>query len=93
VVTVYLAWTSEPPADLDGPWREARSIAPGLVLLDSDETLSVVYHALKWSLADGSSLIVSPVPQTPKSRGMARGTTAWLRRRTSKPNQSGTDNT
>ncbi len=84
-VTVYLAWTSAPPADPDGPWSEARSIAPGLLLLDSIETLSVVYHALKWSLPDGSSLIVSPVQQTPKSRGMAPGTTSWLRGRTSPP--------
>lgn len=84
-MTVYLAWTSQPPADLEGPWREARQIAPGLLLLDSTETLSSVYHALKWALPDGSSLIVSPVQQTPKSRGMAPGTTAWLRRRTSRP--------
>jgi hypothetical protein len=82
-VTVFLAWSSEPPADLDGPWREARPIAPGLVLLDSPERLSVVYHALKWSLPDSASLIVSPVDHTPKSRGMAPGTTTWLRRRTS----------
>jgi hypothetical protein len=82
-VTVFLAWTSEPPADLEGPWREARPIASGLVLIDSPETLSVVYHALKWSLPRSAALIVSPVDRTPKSRGMAPGTTAWLRRRTS----------
>ena len=84
-MNVYLAWTAEPPADLDGPWREARPIAPGLLLLESAETLSVVYHALKWSLPDGSPLIVTPVDRTPKSRGMAPGTTSWLRRRTSAP--------
>jgi hypothetical protein len=83
-VTVYLAWTSEPPSDLEGPWSEARRIAPGLLLIDSTETLSAVYHALKWSLPDESALIVSPVPQTPKSRGLAPGTTAWLRRRTAR---------
>lgn len=81
-MTVYLAWTSEPPTDLDGPWREARQVAAGLVLLDSPETLSVVYHALKWSLPHAASLIVTPVDRTPKSRGMAPGTTSWLRRRT-----------
>ena len=84
-MTVYLAWTSEPPSDLDGPWREVRRIAPGLLFLDSPETLSVVYHALKWSLPDGSSLVVAPVRETPKSRGLAPGTMAWLRRRTSPP--------
>jgi hypothetical protein len=83
-VTVYLAWTSAPPADLEGPWREARGVAPGLLLIDSTETLSAVYHALKWSLPEDSSLIVSPVPHTPKCRGLAPGTTAWLRRRTAR---------
>ena len=80
--TVYLAWTSEPPEDLDGPWEEARQIAPGLLLLESTETLSVVYHAVKWALPQHASLIVSPVDRTPKSRGMAPGTTSWLRART-----------
>ena len=84
-MTVFLAWTSEPPEDLDGPWHEARAIAPGLLLLESDETLSVVFHALKWSLPDDAALIVSPVEHTPKSRGMAAGTTAWLRERTARP--------
>ncbi|WP_107773944.1 hypothetical protein [Nocardioides sediminis] len=81
-MSVFLAWTTEPPEDLDGPWHEARAIAPGLLLLESDETLSVVFHALKWSLPDDAALIVSPVEHTPKSRGMAAGTTAWLRERT-----------
>jgi hypothetical protein len=84
-VSVFLAWTAEPPEDLDGPWHEARRIAPGLLLLESDETLSVVFHALKWSLPDDAALIVSPVEHTPKSRGMAAGSTAWLRERTARP--------
>jgi hypothetical protein len=79
---VYLAWTSEPPEDLDGPWVEARQIAPGVLLLESAETLSVVYHALKWALPPQAQLIVTPVDRTPKSRGMASGTTSWLRART-----------
>jgi hypothetical protein len=80
-VTVFLAWTSEAVADLEGPWREARRVAPGVLLVDSPESLSEVYHALKWSLPDGASLVVSAVEQLPKSRGLAPGTTAWLRRR------------
>lgn len=84
-MTVFLAWTSDEPDELDGPWQEALPIAPGLVLLESAETLSVVYHALKWSLPKDASLIVTPVEQTPKSRGMAPGTTSWLRERTRGP--------
>jgi hypothetical protein len=80
---VYLAWTSEPPEDLDGPWVEARQVAPGVLVLESPETLSVVYHALKWALPQHASLLVSPVDRMPKSRGLTPGTTAWLRARVS----------
>jgi hypothetical protein len=78
---VFLAWSAAPPADLEGPWVEARQIAEGLLLLESTETLSAVYHALKWSLPDETALIVTPVDRLPKSRGMAPGTTSWLRER------------
>ena len=81
-MTVFLAWTSADPDTLSGPWYELRPIAPGLLLMESEESLSTVYHALKWSLPDGAALIVSPVEHTPKSRGMAPGTTSWLRART-----------
>ncbi|WP_210440040.1 hypothetical protein [Nocardioides xinjiangensis] len=82
---VYLAWTAAPPDTLEGPWTEAREVAPGLLLVDSTESLSAVFHALKWSLPDDAALLVSPVPSTPKSRGMAPGTTTWLRDRTERP--------
>jgi hypothetical protein len=60
---------------------EARRIAPGVLLLESPATLSVVYHALKWALPQEASLVVVPVDRAPKSRGMAPGTTSWLRAR------------
>jgi len=81
-MAVFLAWVSEEPEHPSGPWYDVRQIAPGLLLLDSGESLSTVYHALKWALPEDAALIVSPVHQTPKSRGMAPGTTAWLRSRT-----------
>ena len=84
-MTAFLAWTSHDPDGLEGPWHEVRQVAPGLLALDSTESLSAVYHALKWSLPDEASLIVVPLHQTPKSRGMAPGTTSWLRARTSPP--------
>jgi hypothetical protein len=83
-VTVFLAWTSEAPpaAELPGPWREIRVAAPGLLLIESDDTLSRVYHELKWSLTPASPLIVAPLSATPKLRGLAPGTLSWLRSRT-----------
>lgn len=83
-MTVYLAWTSYADVSseqLDGPWEEARVVAPGLVLVESSEALSPVYHAIKWSLPDGEALVVTPVTQRPKLKGLAPGTTTWLRDR------------
>lgn len=85
-MTVYVAWTS---ADLEGtdghelagPWRDVWIAASGVVLLDSDETLSRVYHELKWSLPEGVALIVTPAGGLPKLKGLAPGTTSWLRAR------------
>ncbi|GAA5116667.1 hypothetical protein GCM10023339_25860 [Alloalcanivorax gelatiniphagus] len=86
-MTVYVAWTSadlgelHPAADLVGPWRDVVVAADGLAFVDSDETLSAVYHALKWSLPDGVALAVAPVGDLPKARGLAPGTNSWLRAR------------
>jgi hypothetical protein len=82
-VTVYVAWLSElPEADLPGPWVELRVAAPGLVLVESDDTLSRVFHDLKWALSEGAQLFVAPVAATPKLRGLEAGTLSWLRERT-----------
>jgi hypothetical protein len=79
-VTVFLAWTAEEvPPGTPGPWRELRHAAPGLLFVDSDDTLSRVYHELKWSLPDGCALAVAPVRDLPKAKGLAPGTQAWLR--------------
>jgi hypothetical protein len=86
-VTIYVAWTSadlhelDPSTDLAGPWREVVVAAPGLAFVDSDEELSPVYHALKWSLPQGVALAVAPLGGPPKAKGLERGTNSWLRAR------------
>ncbi len=86
-MTVYVAWTSadlhetDASGDLLGPWREVVVAAAGLAFVDSDETLSAVYHALKWSLPPGVALAVAPVADLPKAKGLAPGTNSWLRSR------------
>jgi len=88
-MTVYVAWTSadlqalDASRDLAGPWREVVVAASGLAFVDSDDTLSQVYHALKWSLPDGVALAVAPVADQPKAKGLAPGTNSWLRARLS----------
>jgi hypothetical protein len=85
-VTVYVAWTSElPEENLPGPWTEIRAAAPGLLLIESEDTLSRVFHELKWALSQDSPLFVAPVAMTPKLRGLAAGTLSWLRARTPRP--------
>ena len=81
-MTVFLAWTSaEVPGDLTGPWEEVRDAAPGLLLVSSTETLSRVYHELKWALPEGAPLLVGPLTDRPKLKGLRPGTQAWLRDR------------
>jgi hypothetical protein len=81
-MTVFLAWTpGDVPRDTPGPWRELWPAAPGLLFVDSDDTLSRVYHALKWSLADSVALAVAPVADQPKVKGLPPGTNSWLRAR------------
>ena len=77
---MYVAWTTadldqlEPSRDLAGPWREVVVAAGGLAFVDSDDTLSRVYHALKWSLPEGVALAVAPVADLPKAKGLRPGT-------------------
>lgn len=81
-MAVFVAWTSEPVDEpVPGPWQELRVAAPGLLLVESDQTLSTVYHELKWSLPEGTALVVVPVGGLPKLKGLAPGTTTWLRER------------
>jgi hypothetical protein len=81
-MTVYLAYTD---ADFDvatpGPWSAVHRAGPGLTLLESEETLSRVYHELKWSLPGGAALFVAALVELPKLSRCAPGTTSWLRDR------------
>lgn len=78
----YLAWAGTPlPERLEGPWTEYRRVADDLALLESDEPLSPVYHELKWSLPEGTALLVAPLHARPKLKGLPAGTTTWLRDR------------
>jgi len=81
-MSVYVAWTGEPlPDDLVGPWHEVWVAAEQLAFIDSDDTLSRVYHEVKWSLPDGTALAVSPLVSRPKLKGLRPGTQNWLRDR------------
>ncbi|SDE00565.1 hypothetical protein [Nocardioides lianchengensis] len=86
---MYVLWTSadladlDPARDLPGPWVEVRVASDHLAFVDSDDTLSRVYHALKWALPEGAALTVAPLAGLPKAKGLRPGTTSWLRDRLS----------
>jgi hypothetical protein len=83
-MTVFVAWTPDlPEENLPGPWTEIRVAAPGLLLVESTESLSRVFHELKWALpSQDAPLFVAPLAATPKLRGLTPGTLSWLRERT-----------
>lgn len=95
-MAVFLAWAPTGFSDgvvgmTPGPWREVRRASDDLLLVDSDESLSRVFHELKWTLPDDAALLVSPVGATPKLRGLPPRTLTWLRARTDPPpRQEGT---
>jgi hypothetical protein len=80
---LYLAYLDghDLPADAQGPWRELVRLRPGLVLVDSDEHRSAVYHALKDHLPTNTPLLVAALSEVPKFKGMAPGALAWARTR------------
>ena len=89
---VCLVWLGDPTAvdrvmTARGPWREVVESGPGLVLVETDETVSRVYHEIKWLLPDECALLVAPVEHRPKARGVTAGTVSWLRDRLPLPDR------
>ena len=56
-------------------------LAPGLMLIDSPLSRSRLYHRVKWALPPGTALLVAPLAEAPKFKGMNAGALAWTRRR------------
>jgi hypothetical protein len=65
----------------DGPWLGMCRLRAGLVLIDSDQRRSVVYHAVKDLLPADTPLLVAATPEIPKFKGMDAGALAWARAR------------
>ena len=77
---LYLAATDgHVVEDLDGgPWLDWFVLCEGLTLIDSVESRSAVYHAVKRRIPEGTALLVAPLADDPKFKGMASGAKAWL---------------
>lgn len=51
----------------------------GLYMIRSDLTRSKLYHRIKWQLDDDAALLVAPLADDPKFKGMEAGSLKWLR--------------
>jgi hypothetical protein len=80
VGVIYLAWLGQPiDGPIDGPWSDVFALEAQLVLIESEQSRSRVYHALKDLLPAGAPLLVQAIHDPPKFKGLAPGATAWLR--------------
>lgn len=91
-MAVHLVWLADPAqvrvvVATPGPWRELIEAGPGLLIAESDETVSRVYHEVKAMVPDDCALLVAPADHRPKGRGLTDGTTAWLRARLPLPDR------
>lgn len=78
--TLYLVYIDVDVARHPEPSPDLVELAPGLYLTESERTRSQVYHAIKWRLNPGK-LLVAPLADDPKFKGMAPGVLSWLRAR------------
>ena len=78
--TLYLVHLDVDVARHPEPSPDLVELAPGLYLTESARTRSQVYHAIKWRYSPGR-LLVAPLADDPKFKGMRPGVLAWLRAR------------
>lgn len=88
-MTLFLAWSTQDFPDevvgaSPGPWREVRRVEQRVLLVDSDATLSQVYHHLKWSFDDAVATLLVTRCDDVKAKGLPSGTLSWARPRLSR---------
>ncbi|MFN0262279.1 hypothetical protein ACKTEK_00220 [Tepidamorphus sp. 3E244] len=75
---VYVRDATAIPDDFD-PHGDAHRVAQGVYLVRSPLSRSKLYHRIKWQLSAGAGLLVAPLADDPKFKGMDEGALAWLR--------------
>ncbi len=83
-MTLYLAYFNlraedRPRLDLDAQFFP---LQPDLYLIETGLTRSKLYHRIKWQLPPDTPLLVAPLADDPKFKGMAEGALKWVRERT-----------
>lgn len=82
-MTLYLVWHA-PDAEIEQALRlslDRFDLQPGLLLVDSDLSRSKLYHRIKWALPADTPVLVAPLEEAPKFKGMAKGSLNWVRAR------------
>jgi hypothetical protein len=74
---IHLADSGLPRGALDDP---VFALAPGLLLAHSPLSRSRLYHRIKRALPPGTAMLVAPLSEPPKMKGMAPGALAFIRR-------------
>lgn len=64
-----------------GAGDDGFELLAGLLLVDSPLGRSPLYHRVKDLQPAGEPLLVAPLDEAPKLKGMAPGAVAWLRAR------------
>lgn len=78
---LYLVYCDEPSPE--NGWKIEGSVyrtSDHICLVRTTLGRSRVYHAVKRQMTLPASLMVAPLSDDPKFKGMARGTLTWLRR-------------
>ena len=79
--SLYLAWFDAGEEDAPEFDLHAEHVAlrDGLYLFRTALTRSKLYHAIKRRLPDDAPLLVAPLADAPKFKGMADGALKWVR--------------
>jgi hypothetical protein len=80
-MTVFLAYFDTDRADIEGIETAARTcrLRDGLYLVETNETRSKAYHRIKRYLAPDAALLMAPLADAPKFKGMEPGALKWVR--------------
>ncbi|SFA77332.1 hypothetical protein SAMN05421688_0768 [Poseidonocella pacifica] len=59
--------------------EDSHPLRDELFMVRSERTLSKLYHAIKHQLPEDTALMVAPLDDQPKFKGMTEGALKWLR--------------
>jgi len=75
---LFLVWHGAPESAVS-LGEESHPLSAGLFMGRSARTPSRLYHAIKYQLPPDTALMVAPLAEAPKFKGMAEGALKWLR--------------